>query len=100
MRFLVLIKTLPSLHGHEADKELRTVVGPHIPKIMATGKVAEAGFLTDRRGAFLLIEAGSGIDLYRVLGPEIYSNFEVEAHPVAPLEEGARAFEEWAQEGR
>jgi len=67
---------------------------------MGTGKVAEAGFLTDRRGAFLLLDIDEAIDLYRVLGPEVYANFEVEAYPAAPLEEGAAVFEEWGRECR
>ncbi len=67
---------------------------------MGSGKVAEAGFLTDRRGAFFLLDIDAAEDLYAILGPEVYGHFRVRASPVAPLARGAELFQQWAQEGR
>ena len=63
MRFLVQIETLDSLSGREADRQLREAVGPQLQRVMESGKVREAGFLTDRRGAFFLIDIDAAEEL-------------------------------------
>lgn len=100
MRFLVEIEAYESVTGREADRQLRDTVGPQLQQVMGTGKVSEAGFLTDRRGAFFLIDIHSGEELYALFGPEVYGRFRVRASPVAALEKGAELFQQWAQEGR
>ncbi len=65
---------------------------------MASWKVEEAGFLTDRRGAFFLVEI-SREELYALFGPETYGHFRVQASPIASLKRGAEFFQQWAQEG-
>jgi hypothetical protein len=100
MRFLVQIQTYDSITGREADRQLREVVGPQLQRVMGTGKVSDAGFLTDRRGAFFLIDMEASEDLYAIFGPEVYGYFRVQASPVATLEKGAELFQQWAQEGR
>ncbi len=100
MRLLVLIEAHAAVVGPEADRTLRAAVGPQMQKLMETGKVAEAGFLTDRRGAFFLMDIAAAEELYALLGPEVYGHFQVQAAPVAPVEAGAALFAEWAQAGR
>ncbi len=63
---------------------------------MGTGKVSEAGFLTDRRGSFFQIDIDSGEELYALLGPEVYGHFRVHASQVPALEKGAALFQQWA----
>ena len=100
MRFLVQIEAYKSITGREADRQLRDVVGPQLQRVMASGKVREAGFLTDRRGGFFLVDIDAAEELYALFGPEVYGHFRVQASPVAPLERGAELFQQWAQEGR
>ena len=100
MRFRVLIEAHPALAGREADRQIRDVVGPRLQRVMESGKVAEAGFLTDRRGGFFLVDIDAAEELYALLGPEVYGHFRVRASPVAPLEKGAALFAQWAEEGR
>ncbi len=50
MRFLVQMGGNDTVDGREADRQLRDTVGPQLQRVMDSGKVAEAGFLTDRRG--------------------------------------------------
>ncbi len=100
MRFLVQIETYDTIAGREGDRQVRDVVGPQLQRVMESGKVVEAGFLTDRRGAFFLVDIDAAEELYALFGPEIYGHFRVQASPVAPLEKGADLFQQWAQEGR
>lgn len=100
MRCLVQIETYDAIVGPEADRRLREVVGPQLQRVMASGKVTEAGFLTDRRGAFFLIDIEAGEELYALFGPEVYGHFRVTVSPVAALERGAELFQQWAREGR
>ncbi len=50
MRFLVQMDGNDTVAGREADRQLRDTVGPQLQRVMDSGKVAEAGFLTDQRG--------------------------------------------------
>jgi hypothetical protein len=47
MRFLVQIEAHHALAGREADRHVRDAVGPQLQRVMESGKVKEAGFLTD-----------------------------------------------------
>src|SRR5438067_7878220 len=100
MRFLVLLEVFDSLSGLDADRRLREVIGPHMTQVMGAANVKEAGFLADRRGAFLLVDLDAPEDLYALLGPEVYGIFRVQALPVAPLDKVAPLFEQWAKSGR
>ncbi len=100
MRFLVPIETHDALTGPEADRQLRDTVGPQLQHVMQSGKVAEAGFLTDRRGAFFLLDIDQADELYALFGPEVYGHFQVQVAPVASLERGTQLFQQWAAEGR
>jgi hypothetical protein len=100
MRFLVLAEAYETIVGREADRRLRETVAPQLQKVMSSGKVSEAGFLTDRRGAFFLIDIDSGEDLYALFGPEVYGFFRLKVSPVAALEKGAELIQQWAQEDR
>ena len=94
------IVTFETLSGVEADRRVREAVGGQVPRLMGSGKVKEAGFLTDRRGAFFLVDVDAAEELYALLGPEVYSSFRVQAAPVAPLDAVGALFQQWAQEGR
>ena len=100
MRFLVQIEAFETMAGREPDRQIRDVVGPQLQRLMESGKVWEAGFLTDRRGGFLLLEIDAAEELYALLGPEIFGYFRVQASPVAPLERVAEILQQWAIEGR
>lgn len=100
MRFLVQIEAHDSITGREADRQLRDAVGPQLQRVMESGKVREAGFLTDRRGGFFLVDIEAAEELYALFGPEVYGHFRVQASPVAALERGAELFQQWVQEGR
>jgi hypothetical protein len=39
-------------------------------------------------------------ELYELFGPEIYSQFAVEAHPVVSVEKAGEIFQRWAAQGR
>ena len=92
MRFLVQIEAHDAIVGREADRQLREVVAPQLQRVMGSGKVREAGFLTDRRGGFFLVGIDAAEERYALFGPEVYGHFRVRAAPVAPLERGAALF--------
>lgn len=100
MRFLVLIEAHGAVVGKEADRALREAVGPQIQQLMQSGKVVEAGFMTDRRGSFFLLDIDAADELYSLLGPEIYGHFSVQASPIASIERGAQLLQEWGAAGR
>lgn len=100
MRFLVQAQIFDTLAGQEADRQLRSVVGPQIQRVMESGKVKEAGFLTDRRGAFFVVDIDEAEELYELFGPEIFGHGRLEVSPVAPIERVGEIFEQWGQEGR
>ena len=84
----------------DGDKRLRELVGPHLPNIMASGKVREAGLLASKRGAFFLVNIDAPEELYELFGPEVYGNYAVDAQPVVPIEKAGGIFQSWAAEGR
>ena len=100
MRFLVQLQTFDTLSGTDADRRVREFVGRQMQQVMRSGKIAEAGFLTDRRGAFFLVDVDAAEELYALFGPEVYSSFHVQASPVAPIDKVGALFQQWSQEGR
>ena len=82
------------------DKRLREVLGPQLQKVMESGKVQESGLLTGKRGGFFLHNIDDPVELYELLGPEIYGTSRVEAQPVTPIEKAGELFQKWAAEGR
>ena len=100
MRFLVQLEVHHAVVGRELDRQVREVLGQQLQRVMESGKVAEAGFLADRRGGFFLMDIDAAEELYALLGPEVYGHCRVQASPVAPLEKGAELFQQWGQEGR
>lgn len=84
----------------DGDKRLREMVGPHLPNIMGSGKVREAGILAGKRGGFFLVDIDAPEELYELFGPEVYGSFAVDAQPVVPIEKAGEIFQSWAAEGR
>jgi len=99
MQFLVTIEVHDAI-VFEGDRRLREVIGPQLQKVMESGKVRESGFLGDKRAAFFLIDIDAPEEFYGLFGPETYGTCKLEAHPIIPLEEGGRLFQQWAEEGR
>ncbi len=85
----------------DEDRRLRNeVVGPRMPQIMGSDKLLASGIFTNDRGGFLLMDIDDIAELYDLLGPEIYANFEVVVQPILPSEKLGELFEKWASEGR
>jgi hypothetical protein len=63
-------------------------------------KVREAGLLAGKRAVFFLVDIDAPEELYELFGPEIYSQFAVEAHPVVSVEKAGEIFQRWAAQGR
>src|SRR5215210_9522182 len=83
-----------------ADKRVREAVGPHLERVMNSGKVREAGIFSDTRGGFFLVDIDTPEELFELFGPEVYANFQMEAHPVTSMEKIGELFQRWATEGR
>jgi hypothetical protein len=99
MRFLVT-QVVRDTIVLDADKRLREVLGPHFQRILQSDKVQDSGLLCGKRGGFFIVDVDAPEDLYELLGPEIYANFETDIQPLAPLERIGELFEQWAAEGR
>jgi hypothetical protein len=94
-----------STKAHDAvflddDKRVREAVGPHLQRVMQSGKVREAGIFSDTRGGFFLVDIDTPEELFELFGPEVYANFQMEAHPVTSMEKIGELFQRWATEGR
>jgi hypothetical protein len=100
MEFHMTCKVLESRSGKQADIELRESLAAGFGALMGSGKVRDAGFLGGQRGAYFLVRVDAPEELYALLGPEIYGNCAVEAHPVIPFDKGVGLFQQWAEEGR
>jgi hypothetical protein len=79
---------------------LRELVGPHLPNVVGSRKVREAGLLASKRGGFFLVDIDAPEELYELFGPEIYGSFAVDAQPVIPMEKAGQIFRQWAEAGR
>ena len=66
------------------DKRMREFLGPHLQRMMESGKVQESGLLCGKRGAFFIVEVDAPEELIELFGPEIYANFDTDVQPVAP----------------
>jgi len=82
------------------DKRVREAVGPHLQRMMQSGKVREAGIFSDTRGGFFLVDIDTPEELFELFGPEVDANFEMEGHPVTSMEKIGEFFQRWATEGR
>ena len=94
-----------STKAHDAvflddDKRVREAVGPHLQRLMQSSKVREAGIFSDTRGGFFLVDIDTPEELFELFGPEVYANFELEAHPVTSMEKIGELLQRWATEGR
>src|SRR5829696_5443069 len=82
------------------DKRVREAVGPHLERVMNSGKVREAGIFSDTRGGFFLVDIDTPEELFELFGPEVHGNLELEAHPLNSIEKIGGIFQRWATEGR
>ena len=94
-----------STKAHDAvflddDKRVREAVGPQLGRLMESNKVRQAGVLSGKRGGFFLVDIDTPEELFELFGPEVYANFEMEAHPVTSMEKIGELFQRWATEGR
>ena len=99
MLFHVTMEVYPTVFLDD-DKRSREVVGPQLQNIMGSGKVREAGLLAGKRALFFLVDIDAPEELYELFGPEIYSQFAVEALPVVSVEKAGEIFQRWAAQGR
>jgi hypothetical protein len=77
------------------DKRVREVLEEHLPRILESEKVQDSGLLCGKRGAFFIVEVDAPEELFELLGPEIYANFETDVQPLAPLERIGELFQQW-----
>ncbi len=82
------------------DKRMREFLGPHLQRLLESDKVQESGLLCGKRGGFFIVDVDAPEELFELLGPEIYANFETDVQPVAPLERIGELFQQWAAAGR
>jgi hypothetical protein len=82
------------------DKRMREFLGPHFQQLLQSDKVVESGLLCGERSGFFIVDVDAPEELFELLGPEIYANFELDVQPVAPLERIGELFEQWAAAGR
>ena len=82
------------------DKRMREFLGPTIQRIVESDKVQDSGLLCGKRGGFFIVDVDAPEELFELLGPEIYANFEVDVQPLAPLERIGELFQQWVAEGR
>jgi hypothetical protein len=99
MRFLVT-QVVRDTIVLDDDKRLREVLGPHFQRLLQSDKVKDSGLLCGKRAGFFIVEVDAPEELFELLGPEIYANFELDVQPVAPLERIGELFEQWAAAGR
>jgi hypothetical protein len=48
----------------------------------------------------LIVDVDAPEELFELLGPEIYTNFETDVQPLAPSERIGELFQRWATEDR
>ena len=66
----------------------------------AREKVQDRGLLCGKRGFFLIVEVNAPEELFELLGPENYANFETDVQPVAPMARLGELFQQWVAAGR
>jgi hypothetical protein len=62
--------------------------------------VKDSGLLCGRRAGYFIVDVDAPEELFALLGPEIYANFETDVQPVAPMERIGELLQQWATEGR
>jgi hypothetical protein len=82
------------------DKRMREFLGSHLQRLVESDKVQDSGLLCGKRGGFFIVDVDAPEELFELLGPEIYANFETDVQPVAPLKRIGEIFQQWASEGR
>ena len=65
--------------------ETRMRAGKAISPIMQSGKAVSSGLFADQRGGFILLDVDSVDELAEMLAPML-DGFDLETHPVVPLE--------------
>ena len=99
MRFHITIEVRDTIVLDD-NKRMREFLGPHFQRMMESGKVQESGSLYGKRANFFIVDVDNPEELFELLGPEIYANFETDVQPVAPLESIGELFQQWAAAGR
>ncbi len=99
MRFHITIEVRDTIVLDD-DKRMREFLGPHFQRMMESGKVQESGLLCGKRANFFIVDVDNPEELFELLGPEIYANFETDVQPVAPLASIGELFQQWAAAGR
>src|SRR5919202_1917617 len=99
MRFHVTMEVRDTIVLDD-DKRMRAFLGPHLQRIVQSDKVQESGLLCGKRGGFFIVDIDAPEELFELLGPEIYTNFETDVQPLAPLERIGELFQQWATEDR
>ncbi len=82
------------------DKRMREMLGEHFQRVLASDKVQDSGLMCGKRGGFFIVDVDAPEELFELLGPEIYANFETDVQPLAPMERIGELFQQWATEGR
>ena len=99
MRFHIDLEVRDTIVLDE-DKRVREVLGPHLQRLMESGKVQDTALLCGKRGSFLIVNVDTPEELYELLGPEIYANFEADVQPIASVERMGEILQQWAAAGR
>ena len=99
MRFHITLEVRDTIVLDE-DKRVREILGPHLQRLMESGKIQDTGYLCGKRGSFLIVDVGTPEELYELLGPEIYANFETDVQPIASVERMGEILQQWAVAGR
>ena len=99
MRFHVTMEVRDTIVLDD-DKRMRAFLGPHLQRIVQSDKVQESGLLCGKRGGFFIVDIDAPEELFELLGPEIYTNFETDVQPLAPSERIGELFQRWATEDR
>ena len=82
------------------DKRIREILGPHLQRLMESEKVQDTDLLCGKRGSFLIVNVDTPEELYELLGPEIYANFETDVQPIATVDRMREVLQQWAAAGR
>jgi hypothetical protein len=100
MKFLVTWKVFETITQAQFSPQ-RVNVPQGVQQMLESPKVKDAGFFTDARGAYLVLDGVTSADeILELLGPEILDNCYVESHPIASAERVGELFGQWAEQGR
>ncbi len=100
MKFLLIWKPFETI-TQEQSKPMRASMGQGLEQIFDSPKIKDSGAFGDSRGFYMILdEVDSAHEIVQLLGPELMDNGYVEAHPIMSVEQIAKMFSEWAQQGR